>query len=332
MRPQARGSAVRLGPGAEFDLIRSLFADAPEALDGVSVGPGDDAAVLNIEDSVVLSVDLTIEGVHFRRQWLTLPEIGYRAAAAALSDLAAMAARPVGVLVSLALPEAEAAQLGPALQQGIREACALCECAVLGGDVTRSPGPLVLDVMVVGSVAKPVTRSAARSGDEIWVTGVLGGAAGAVAAWEAGDDPDPTLRSAYAHPVPRVTEARWLANEAGVHAMIDLSDGLMGDAAHMAAASDVGIVIEEALVPAHGALSREHAMTVALVGGEDYELCVSAPKGRLGPLARAFEDHFGLPLTRVGSVTNGDGLSILRPGATLPEPMDGSGFDHFKTL
>ena len=182
---------IRLGPGAEFDLIRRLLIDPPGAFEGVSVGPGDDAAVLQVEGSVVLSADLTIEGVHFQRRWLTLPEIGYRAVATAMSDLAAMAARPVGVLVSLGLPAAEAAESGPALQDGIRDACVLCEAALLGGDVTSSPGPLVLDVMVVGSVDQPTTRDGARPGDELWVTGVLGGAAAAVTSWEAGGDPDP---------------------------------------------------------------------------------------------------------------------------------------------
>lgn len=325
-----RRSTIRLGPGPEFDLIRSLLEDAPEAIEGVSVGPGDDAAVLEVEGSVVLSSDLAIEGVHFRREWLTLPEIGYRAVAAAMSDLAAMAARPVGVLVSLALPGAEAAESGPAIQEGIREACGLCGAALLGGDVTASPGPLVLDIMVVGSVERPITRCGARPGDELWVTGVLGGAAGAVTTWKAGGDPDPALRSAYACPVSRIAEARWLADEADVTAMIDLSDGLAGDAGHMAAASGVGMVIEETLIPRHAGLTSDLAMTLALTGGEDYELCVSVPGGRLGPFAGDFEDRFGVRLTRVGHVVRGDGVSLLRPGSTSPEPLDGSGFNHFE--
>ena len=277
----------------------------------------------------MLSSDLAIEGVHFRREWLTFPEIGYRAVASAMSDLAAMAARPVGVLVSLALPGADAAESGPAIQEGIREACGLCGAALLGGDVTASPGPLVLDVMVVGSAEQPITRRGARPGDELWVTGVLGGAAGAVATWEAHGDPDPSLRSALARPVPRIAEAGWLADDAGVTAMIDLSDGLAGDARHMAAASGVGMVIEETLIPTHPGLTGDLATTLALTGGEDYELCVSVPAGRLGPLADDFEGRFGVRLTRVGRVVEGDGMSLLRPGATSPEPLTGSGFDHF---
>ncbi|GMR12903.1 MAG: thiamine-phosphate kinase [Gemmatimonadota bacterium] len=327
--PDTRRSAIRLGPGAEFDLIRRLLEEAPGAIEGVAVGPGDDAAVLEVDGRVVLSSDLAMEGVHFRRQWLTLPEIGYRAVAAAMSDLAAMAARPIGVLVSLAIPGAEAAESGPAIHDGIREACGLGGACLLGGDLTGSPGPLVLDIMVVGSVERPITRSGARAGDELWVTGVLGGAAGAVTAWEAGGDPDPALRSAYARPVPRIGEARWLAEDAGVTAMIDLSDGLAGDAGHLAAASGVGIVIEESLVPTHAGLTSDLAMTLAFTGGEDYELCVSVPGGRLGPLAGDFESRFGVRLTRVGYVADGDGVSILRPGAASPEPLHGSGFNHF---
>ncbi|MFV2005904.1 MAG: thiamine-phosphate kinase [Longimicrobiales bacterium] len=327
--PDALRSTIRLGPGVEFDLIRRLLEDTPGAIEGVSVGPGDDAAVLEVQGSVVLSADLAIEGVHFRRQWLTLPEIGYRAVAAAMSDLAAMAARPVGVLVSMAIPGAEAAESGPAIQEGIREACGLCGAALLGGDVTGSPGSLVLDIMVVGSVERPITRSGARPGDELWVTGVLGGAAAAVSAWKAEGDPDPALRSAYIRPVPRIEEARWLADHAGVTAMIDLSDGLAGDAGHIAAASGVGIVIDETLIPVHPGLTGDLAMTRALTGGEDYELCASAPNGRVGPLAGDFEERFGVRLTRVGHVVDGDGVSMLRPGATSPEPLHYAGFDHF---
>ena len=313
----------------EFDLIRRLLEGATGAIEGVSVGPGDDAAVLDVEGSVVLSSDLAIEGVHFRREWLTLSEIGYRAVAAALSDLAAMAARPVGVLVSLAIPGAEAADSGPAIQEGIREACEICGAALLGGDLSGSPGPLLLDVMAVGSVERPVTRCGARPGDELWVTGVLGGAAGAVTAWEAGGEPGPALRSAFARPVPRIAEARWLADEADVSAMIDLSDGLAGDAGHMSAASGVGMVIEEALIPTHAGLASDLTVTLALAGGEDYELCITVPSGRLGPLAGDFENRFGVRLTRVGHVVEGQGVSLLRPGSTSPEPLTGSGFNHF---
>lgn len=314
----------------EFDLIRRLLEGGTGAIEGVSVGPGDDAAVLDVEGSVVLSSDLAIEGVHFRREWLTLSEMGYRAVAAALSDLAAMAARPVGVLVSLAIPGAEAADSGPAIQEGIRDACELCGAALLGGDLSGSPGPLILDVMAVGSVERPVTRCGARPGDELWVTGVLGGAAGAVTAWEAGGEPGTALRSAFARPVPRISEARWLSDEADVTAMIDLSDGLAGDAGHMSAASGVGVVIEEALIPTHAGLASDLAVTLALEGGEDYELCITAPSGRLGPLVGDFENRFGVRLTRVGHVVEGHGVSLLRPSSTSPEPLTGSGFNHFK--
>ncbi len=313
----------------EFDLIRRMVENTPDSIEGVSVGPGDDAAVLEVEGSVVLSSDLAIEGVHFRREWLTLSEIGYRAVAAAMSDLAAMAARPVGILVSLAIPGAEAADSGPAIQEGIREACELCGAALLGGDLSGSPGPLILDVMAVGSVERPVTRCGARPGDELWVTGVLGGAAGAVTAWEANGEPGQALRSAFVRPVPRIAEAQWLADEGGVTAMIDLSDGLAGDAGHIAAASGVGIVVEEALIPTHPGLTSDPAMALALMGGEDYELCVTTPSGRLGPLAGGFEDRFGVRLTQVGCVVEGGGVSLLRPGSTSPELLDASGFNHF---
>ena len=210
-----------LGPGREFDLIRS-FLDAGGAEPGpaVRVGPGDDCAVVTA-DGLAISVDMTVEDVHFRRAWLEPDEVGYHAAAAALSDLAAMAARPIGVLASIAL----------------------------GGDLTRSPVPLVVDVTAIGEAPRPVLRAGARPGEEVWVTGQLGAAAAAVEAWLAGREPDPAARSAFARPTPRTREALWLAGRGVPSAMVDLSDGIAGDAGHLAAASGVRLVIRARALP-----------------------------------------------------------------------------------
>ena len=306
-----------------------MLGEGGAGVEGLSVGPGDDGAVLEVEGSLVLSADLSIEDVHFRREWLSFPEIGYRAAAAALSDLAAMAAEPIGVMVSLALPKAEAWDVGPAIQEGVREACALCGATILGGDLASSPGPIVLDVVVVGRTDRPVTRAGARPGDMLWVTGALGGAAGAVRAWKEGNEPSAGLRASYARPTPRIAEGLWLGKEAEVSAMIDLSDGLGGDAGHLAAASEVRIVLEEERLPVHEELPRGPATALALGGGEDFELCVAAAEGRLDGLQAGFHERFGVPLTRVGRVEEGEGVAILRHGATSPEPLAGVGFDHF---
>lgn len=312
-----------LGPGAEFDLIRRLVPDRqpdPDsrgpAADSVRVGPGDDCAVVEA-DGLAVSSDMMVEGVHFRRAWLDPEEIGYRATAAALSDLAAMAARPLGVLTSLAFPHGDVPEFATRLGHGVHEAAGAKGARILGGDVVRTDGPLVIDVVVLGEAPHPVTRAAARPGHQAWVTGRLGAASAAVRAWGAGGEPSAPARVAFARPSPRTAEALWLNENAELGALIDLSDGLAGDSAHIAAASGVSILLEAAAIPVHDAL-REDAdpgwpaadVRLALSGGEDYELFFTAPPDAVEPLRHEFERRFELPLTSVGVVRAGEGVHI----------------------
>jgi len=232
---------VRLGAGAEFDLIRRFTAEDEALPPEVMIGPGDDAAVL--EGGWVVSTDMAVENVHFRRDWISDEEIGRRAGAAALSDLAAMGATPVAVLLSIAAPRGGSVDLD-GVNAGVRAAARACGAAVVGGDVSRSPGPLVLDVVVLGRTSWPVQRDGAEPGDHVWVTGSLGASTAAVRAWEGGGEPAPELREAFVSPRPRFEEARCLVEREVVDAMIDISDGLAGDVGHIAAASGVECVIE----------------------------------------------------------------------------------------
>src|SRR5213076_686957 len=197
---------------------------------------------------------------HFRTDWLALREIGWRATAAALSDLAAEGAEAVGVLVSLGVPGSQQRRAGnasPAVQimAGVGAAARSVGASVLGGDLVRSPRYLV-DVCVLGVAQRPVRRSGARPGDGLWVTGRLGGSGLALAALRAGRGGRggrggrlaPALRRRFARPVPRIAAGRWLARR-GARAMIDISDGLAGDAGHLAAASGVGVAIALERVP-----------------------------------------------------------------------------------
>ncbi|MBW3571555.1 MAG: thiamine-phosphate kinase [Gemmatimonadetes bacterium] len=302
---------VPLAPGPEFDLIRRFVAgQAQGERADVRVGAGDDCAVV-AGDGIALSTDMSVEDVHFRRDWLAPEEIGWRAAAAALSDLAAVAARPVGILVSLAAPPDDAGDYAARVMAGCREAAEACGGVLLGGDLARSPGPLVLDVTVVGEAPRPVLRSGARAGEELWVTGDLGGAAACVQALLAGTTPDPAARERFARPQPRVREAQWLLAHGIPTAMVDLSDGLVGDAAHLSAASGVAILLVPELIPVHPAArerSRAKSLRRALGGGEDYELCFSAPVGAVLAWSDAFERTFGVRLSCVGRVGGGDGV------------------------
>lgn len=332
-------TGTRLGPGREFDLIREILSSVGAgSLEGVSVPPGDDAAVVDAAGPLAVSCDLSVEDVHFRRSWLEPREVGYRSVAVSLSDLAAMAAEPIGVLVSVGLPDGtrgEGPELVRDLARGFRDALeSVGSAAYLGGDVTRSPGPLILDVTVLGRAPGPVLRRGARPGDRVWVTGRLGGASGAVRSWEAGEEPSPALRAAFARPEPRIREAIWLAERADIHALVDLSDGLVGDAGHLAAAAGVRVVLDETAVPAHPALealgwNHDEVARAALAGGEDYELCLAAAPGAVDGVADSFRERFDLELTAVGEVTEGEGL-LLRPMPdAAPVPPRWRAFDHF---
>ncbi|HEU4700289.1 MAG TPA: thiamine-phosphate kinase [Gemmatimonadales bacterium] len=320
---------VALGPGREFDRVRAVQA----ALGPAAAGLGDDCAVLPpaalAGAALVVSTDASVEDVHFRRGWLTLEEVGWRAAAAALSDLAAEGAEPLGLVAAVAVPAgAEDAALTE-LMRGVGAAAAAVGTRVLGGDLTAGPVWAVA-VTVFGRAERPVTRAGARPGDGLWVTGALGGARAALEALEAGTAPAPAARERFARPAPRIAAGRWLAAH-GATAMLDLSDGLGGDVRHLAAASGVrlAVALEQAPVAAD-AVAPARAADVPVQrwvaeGGEDYELLVTLPPTFGAAEARAFEAATGLALTRIGAVERGAGVDVRLAG----RPLALRGFDHF---
>lgn len=282
---------VTLGPGAEFDAIRTLLAGWGER----AIGIGDDGAVLDVPrgSRLIVSTDSTVEDVHFRTDWITPQEIGWRATTAALSDLAAMGAAPLGVLLALTVPGAWRASLG-ALADGIGAAVAAHGVPIVGGDVTDGDR-LALAVTVLGHTATPLMRSGARAGDTLYVTGTLGGPGAALAAWVTGRVPSPDARARFAHPEARIAAGQWLAAH-GAHAAIDISDGLGGDAGHVAAASHLRCVIDADAVPRLAGTSARDL----LVSGEEYELLVAAPSLDVAAFRAACD---GLVLTAIGRFT-----------------------------
>ena len=309
---------TRLGPGAEFDRIRGIW----ERLGARAAPAGDDCAFVPLGDQVLaISTDLAVEGTHFRAGWLTPRELGWRIAAAALSDLAAVAASPVGAMASIGVPEVAPDSLLTELMDGIGDAVRSVGAEVIGGDLVRAE-LLVVDMAVFGTVGEPVRRSGARPGDTLWVTGRLGAPAAAIRAWEAGREPGQDARERFAHPVPRVEPALRL-REAGATAMIDLSDGLLADAAHLAAASGLACRIEAERVPVHSGAEEPRD---ALVGGEEYELLTALPPTFSERDASALAGRWGVSLTRVGVVEEGAGVVLVEGGRSVELPR---GFRHF---
>jgi thiamine-monophosphate kinase len=300
---------MNLGPGAEFDLLRGIFG----ALRAVGAGDdlGDDCALVPLgPTTLALSIDCSVEGVHFRTDWLTFEEIGWRAAAAALSDLAADGAEPVGLLVSLGMPGS--GERGAEIMRGVAAAAQSVGAKVLGGDLVRSEKYLV-DVCVLGTAARPVRRAGARAGDGIWVTGRLGGAGLALVGFRAGTRPGGALARRYAHPEPRTAAGRWLAAH-GATAMIDISDGLAADARHLAAASGVGLEIRLEQLPCWDGV----APLAAAASGEEFELLVTLPA--------SFRETPEFALTRIGECVRGEGVRLLEGNTPVALP---AGYDHF---
>lgn len=305
-------------PTSEFTLIYRYFSALGRGT-AVDLSVGDDCAMLRLEEGerLATSVDTMVAGVHFPED--SFPEdIGFRAVSAAASDLAAMGARPVGMMLALTLPEVDELWLH-AFSQGLAAAVAAYELPLVGGDTTR--GPLTITVQVLGALPmdRALLRSGARVGDAVYVSGTLGDAAAALAFLQGEWQPEPAaaefLLDRFNRPTARIDLGRELL--AGATAAIDISDGLLADAGHIAAASGVKICIEPALLPLSAALRSHHSpdkiLQWALAGGDDYELCFCLPADDAPPEG----------CTLIGRVAAGQGVDC---GAEVDIP---AGYQHF---
>ena len=299
----------------EFELIERIRRRAAARGD-VVLGIGDDAALLAPPAGRLLAVatDTLNVDVHFPGE-TAAADIGWKALAVNLSDLAAMGAKPAWATLSLSLPHADLAWVD-AFLDGFLALAAAHDVALVGGDTTR--GPLSVCVTVHGFVAPDgaLRRSGARAGDDVWVTGHLGDAAAALVQWRAGGAADAALRARLDRPSPRV--AAGVALAAGIaSAAIDVSDGLIADLGHVCAASGVGADIELAALPASAALSSrfgaEARRALQASGGDDYELCFTAPASRRAAI-EALAADCATPATRIGRIVAGDRVRALLPG------------------
>jgi thiamine-monophosphate kinase len=363
--PVSNRPVRQIGDICERDLIARIQQRLPPPPDWVIVGIGDDAAVVEPERNrvEVLSADALVEGVHFDRTFVPPDAIGHRALAVNLSDLAAMGAAPRLALLSLALPPALPLADFDSMIDGLASLAARARLAVVGGNLTRSPGPLMIDVTVMGTVKRrqALVRGGARAGDELYVSGTIGGAAAALRvlrerAAVVGMDSKPAAEAAhfrqdfppghdsssasslsslwekYLRPEPRLRLGVLLGRNRAASACMDLSDGLSDAVYQMAEGSAVGAVIDADALPIDSgaaAVFRSRGLdpvTEAITAGDDYELLIAVrprTRSRLSAAAR----HGGAPLTRIGACTAGGAVVLKRDGIEADLPR--GGYLHF---
>jgi thiamine-monophosphate kinase len=323
---------------ALVDHIRGRLPAAPAAL---LVGPGDDAAVIVPERGAmqVLTTDAVVEGVHFDRRFSRLSDVGYRALAVNVSDLAAMGARPSFALLSFMLPDWVTLEDVDALIDGLLEMAAASGVTIAGGNVARSPGPLIVDVTATGSVRprRILRRSGAKPGDALYVTGSIGAAAAGLdwlrtSSPPAADHPMAGCVRRHLRPEPRVRLGRLLGQNRAASACMDLSDGLADALRQLSEASGAGVLVDGAAIPVDQEAAGWFAsrgldpLRAALAGGDDYELLFAVPRKMRGRLRHVVRESRGIPLTRIGELTVERSMRLTRNGSVEELP---SGFSHF---
>ena len=326
----------------EFALLARLQrrlkqADAPSVVRGI----GDDCAVLRPADGhdLLVTTDTQEEGVHFRRDWSTPADIGWRCLAVNVSDIAAMGGVPLGAVVALSLPETLAVTFVEAMYDGMSALAEAYDCPIIGGNISKSTERLSVTITVLGSTPQDTAayRASARAGDIIWVTGDLGAAKAGLEALihpqSVAGLPTDAVLARYRRPRPRLREAPFLRQH-GARSLIDLSDGLSSDLTHVCEASGLGAQLHAKDIPISDetrqvarALGLD-ALTMALHGGEDFELCLTAPPDAAEALEQGFHNQFDCALTRIGTIQAGAGVALCHSDGG-EAPLIAGGYDHF---
>lgn len=308
----------------EFELIEKLTRSLPTNK-SVVTGCGDDCAVLDfgLPDKLLLfKTDAIVEGIHFNSD-APAEKIGHKALARCLSDIAAMAGTPSTALITIALPKTFDPVFVEAIYSGINALARKYDVAIAGGETTTNPERILISVALLGTVprGKAVLRSGAEAGDAIFVSGELGG----------------SLAARHLAFEPRLTEARWLVEHFSIHAMIDLSDGLAGDLRHILKASHVGAELLSTSIPISRAArlasraetSAKTPLLAALTDGEDFELLFTvASKDAVAVLDGWKKEFPKLPLTCIGKITAGEGITLRDKSGT--RPLTAHGYEHFE--
>ncbi|MBI1741068.1 MAG: thiamine-phosphate kinase [Candidatus Koribacter versatilis] len=312
-----------VGEKSLIELIRRLVRGGSAVVAGI----GDDCAVLRVPAAheLLVTTDFTLENVHFRREWHPPEVVGWRCLTRGLSDIAAMGGKPRAAFLSLALERGVPQKWVDRFVAGLLEAADEFRVPLAGGDTAQSAGGIQADVVVVGSVpkGKAVLRSGARPGDQIYVTGELGGSAAAIARLREGK-----VRAAdyerHFHPRARVEAGQWLRRRGLASAMIDVSDGLSTDLEHICEESGVGAVVEAGAIPRArvGRPVETVALDLALHGGEDYEVLFTSSQKIPAKVA-------GVPVTRIGRIARRRGMVLVLEDGRRRR-LVARGWEHFK--
>ena len=285
---------------------------------------GDDCAVLPLPrgHEALVTTDFSLEGVHFRREWHPPDSVGHRCLARGLSDIAAMGGIPRAAFLSLALPAELPQSWVDKFVAGLLKLASRYSVSLAGGDTAQSPDGVLADIIVLGSVpaGKAILRSGARAGDFIYVTGTLGSAVAALHQLRDGKKLRPKSHPKHFYPEPRVAVGQFLREKKLASAMIDISDGLSTDLGHICEESGVGAVVYAEALPADGG---KDGLTLALHGGDEYELLFTAPPNRRIP-----KQIGGVPISRIGEILSGKQMRLATADGKT-QPLKAAGWEHF---
>lgn len=342
----AGGDAKRIGDIGEFALIDRVHqflqvSSGSQVIKSI----GDDCAVVqpSPDTEIIVTTDTQEEGVHYRLDWATPEDIGWRCMAVNVSDIAAMAGWPLGAVVALSLPPALDVAFVDGLYTGMQALAQEMACPIIGGNMTKASGRVSVTITILGEVPKgqAIYRSGARPGDEIWVTGTLGGAKAGLEVLLKPDAvaglPTDDALTRYRRPRPRLLEAQFLRQHTNLNSLLDISDGLSGDLRHICEASGVGACIEAEAVPMHrdtrqiARALQADPLAFALHGGEDFELCFTAAPEQIDGMRADFEQRFHGELTRVGRITEGERVTLVAVDGS-ETVLPSRGYDHFRPV
>jgi len=333
---------LKINEIGEFGLIESIKKDCITSLKGVVKGIGDDCAVFHSSPGrvLLLTTDMLAEDIHFLRNTITPHQLGWKAIAVNLSDIAAMGGRPLVALISLAVPAQTEVEEIKELYRGMSDICGLYGVNIVGGDTVASPDNLIINVSLVGDANEQevLYRSGARPGDKIYLTGTVGDSSAGLSILRHEISAPESLRGhfikAHNEPEPLIETGKMIAGSRLASAMIDLSDGLLSDLGHICEESEVGALLDRTTIP----LSQElkslaaHAgfdpLDFALSGGEDYGLLVTVPEANSREFERAYKKKRLTPIFMIGAIRQEAGIRITNADGSVEE-LAPKGFDHF---